>query len=193
MIFKNYAPFTNCISGINNTQVDDAQDMDIVMHMYNLIKYIDAYSKTSWSLWQNYREEPALDNNLSIIDFPANDNDNILFKFKQKITEQTENRKDAEIIVPLKHLTSFWRTLEIPLITCEITLQLKWSIDRFLVAAAANQVPEIKITDTKLYVPVATLSTQNNIKLDYNLKEQLIWINTYLKNEIKPKQIFRFF
>ena len=193
MIFKNYAPFTNCISGINNTQVDDAQDMDIVMHMYNLIKYIDAYSKTSWSLWQNYREEPALDNNLSIIDFPANDNDNILFKFKQKITEQTENRKDAEIIVPLKHLTSFWRTLEIPLITCEITLQLKWSIDCFLVAAAANQVPEIKITDIKLYVPVATLSTQNNIKLDYNLKEQLIWINTYLKNEIKPKQIFRFF
>ena len=193
MIFKNYAPFTNCISGINNTQVDDAQDMDIVMHMYNLIKYIDAYSKTSWSLWQNYREEPALDNNLSIIDFPANDNDNILFKFKQKITEQTENRKDAEIIVPLKHLTSFWRTLEIPLITCEITLQLKWSIDCFLVAVAANQVPEIKITDIKLYVPVATLSTQNNIKLDYNLKEQLIWINTYLKNEIKPKQIFRFF
>ena len=144
MIFKNYAPFTNCISGINNTQVDDAQDMDIVMHMYNLIKYIDAYSKTSWSLWQNYREEPALDNNLSIIDFPANDNDNILFKFKQKITEQTENRKDAEIIVPLKHLTSFWRTLEIPLITCEITLQLKWSIDCFLVAAAANQVQKLK-------------------------------------------------
>ena len=121
MIFKNYAPFTNCISGINNTQVDDAQDMDIVMQMYNLIKYIDTYSKTSWSLWQNYREEPALDNNLSIIDFPANDNDNILFKFKQKITEQTENRKDAEIIVPLKHLITFWRTLEIPLITCEIS------------------------------------------------------------------------
>ena len=121
MIFKNYAPFTNCISGINNTQVDDAQDMDIVMQMYNLIKYIDTHSKTSWSLWQNYREEPALDNNRSIIDFPANDNNNILFKFKQKITEQTENRKDAEIIVPLKHLITFWRTLEIPLITCEIS------------------------------------------------------------------------
>ena len=193
MIFKNYAPFTNCISGINNTQVDDAQDMDIVMQMYNLIKYIDTHSKTSWSLWQNYREEPALDNNRSIIDFPANDNNNILIKFKQKITEQTENKKDAEIMVPLKHLITFWRTLEIPLITCEISLQLKWSINRFLVDAAANQVPEIKVTDTKLYVPVVTLSTQNNIKLDYNLKEQLIWINIYLKNEIKPKQIFRFF
>ena len=67
------------------------------------------------------------------------------------------------------------------------------SINCFLVDAAANQVPEIKVTDTKLYVPVVTLSTQNNIKLDYNLKEQLIWINIYLKNEIKPKQIFRFF
>ena len=77
-------------------------------------------------------------------------------------------------MVRLKHLSSFCRTLEIPLITCEISLQLKWSIDCFLVAAAANQVLEIKITDTKLYVTVVTLSTQNNTKLDYNLKEQLI-------------------
>ena len=55
-IFKNCASFTNCVSEINNTQVDDAQDNDIVMPMYNLIEYSDAYSKTSRSLWQYYRD-----------------------------------------------------------------------------------------------------------------------------------------
>ena len=63
LLFKNCAPFTNCISKINNTQVDDVQDIDVVMSMYNLIEYSDIYSKTSGSLWQYYRDEPASDNN----------------------------------------------------------------------------------------------------------------------------------
>ena len=62
VILKNSAPFTNCISEINNTEVDDAQDIVIVMPMYNLIEFSDAYSKTSESLCQYYRDEPALDN-----------------------------------------------------------------------------------------------------------------------------------
>ena len=53
------------------------------MSMYNLIEYSDAYSKTSQSLWQYYRDEPALDNNDDIIDFPANNSNSILFKFKE--------------------------------------------------------------------------------------------------------------
>ena len=56
--FKNYAPFTDCISGINNTQIDNAKDIDIVMPMYNLIEYSDNHSKPSSSLWQYYRDEP---------------------------------------------------------------------------------------------------------------------------------------
>ena len=72
VIFKNCAPFTNYVSKINNTHVDDAKNIDIVMLMDNLIEYSDAYSKTSGSLWQYYRDEPALDNNNNIIDFPAN-------------------------------------------------------------------------------------------------------------------------
>ena len=67
--FKNWAPFTNCISEINNTQVNDAQDIDIVMSVYNLIEHSDVYSKISGSLWQCYRDKPALDNNNNIIDF----------------------------------------------------------------------------------------------------------------------------
>ena len=104
VIFKNCAPFTNCISQINNTQVDDAHNIDIVMPMYNLKKHSDAYSKTSGSLWQYHRDEPALENNSNIIDFPSSNNNSVSFNFKQKIARQTGNdgTKDVEIMVPLK-------------------------------------------------------------------------------------------
>ena len=97
--FKNCAPSTNCISEINNTQIDNAEDIDIVMPMYNLIEYSDNYAKTSGSLWQYYRDEP-------------NDNlaDSESFKFKIKITGNTPaagNEKDVQIAVPLKYLSSF--------------------------------------------------------------------------------------
>ena len=97
--FKNCAPFTNCICEINNTQIDNAKDIDIVMPMYNLIEYSDNYAKTSGSLWQYYRDEP-------------NDNlaDSESFKSKIKITGKTPaagNEKDVEIIVPLKYLSNF--------------------------------------------------------------------------------------
>ena len=75
VIFKNCATFTNCVIEINNTQVDNAQDNDIVMSMYNLIDYSDVYSKISGSLLQQYRDEPPLDNNIiDIIDFPTDNN-----------------------------------------------------------------------------------------------------------------------
>ena len=136
--------------------------------MYNLVEYINAYSKPSGSLWQQYRDESVLDNNNNIIDFPVNNNNSNLFKFKQQATWQTGNggAKDVEMKVPLKYLSNFQRTLEMPIYNCEISLHLKWSNDCFLVAdTAANQKPEFKITDIKLYVPVVTLSTQDNVKL----------------------------
>ena len=83
VIFKNCAPLTNCTSEINNTQVDDAQDINIVIPMYNLIEYSDVYSKTSESLRQYYRDEPSLTNKNNIIDFPVDNNNSILFKYKQ--------------------------------------------------------------------------------------------------------------
>ena len=61
--FKNCAPFTKCISGINNTDIDNAHDIDIVMPMYNLIEYSENYSKASGSLWQYYKDDP--NNNLT--------------------------------------------------------------------------------------------------------------------------------
>ena len=107
--FKNCAPFTNCISEINNTQVDNAKDIDIAMPMYNLIEYSDNFAKTSGSLWQYFKDQP-------------DDNDDMdeskSFKSKIKITGKTpddDNEKDVEIMAPLKYLSNFWRTLEMPL------------------------------------------------------------------------------
>ena len=87
--FKKCAPFINCISEINNTQVENAKDIDIVMPMYNLIEYSDNYAKTTGSLWQYFRDEP--DDDLE---------DSELFKSKIKITGKTpddDNEKDVEI------------------------------------------------------------------------------------------------
>ena len=170
VILKNCCPFTTCITEINNTQVDYAEDIDIdvVMLMYNSIEYSNAYSKTSGSLWQYCRDEPTRNNNGNIINFPADNNNSNSFKFKQQITGQTKNggTNNVEIMVSLKYPRNFWRTLEMPLINCEITLQLTCSKKRFLVAGtASNQVPKFKITGAKLYVPVVTLSIQENIEL----------------------------
>ena len=57
VVFKNYAPFTDCISEIKNAHIDKAKDIDVVTPMYNLIKYSNNYSKTSGSLWQYYRDD----------------------------------------------------------------------------------------------------------------------------------------
>ena len=120
------------------------------MPIYNLIEYSDSYSKTSGSLWQYYSDEPALDNSGN----NKNDNNNSAsFKFKQKITGQIGNssRKDVEIMVSLKYLSKFSRTLGMPLIDCEIRLQLKWPRNCVIVAGTANnQNPSFQITDTKL-------------------------------------------
>ena len=128
VIFKNCAPFNNCISEINNTQIDNTKDIDIVMPMYNLIEYSDNYAKTTGSLWQYCKDIPALNANDEITHFTEG-NLTDSFNFKVKITGRTGNgrTKDVEIIVPLKYLRNFWRTLEMPLINCEVNLILTWS------------------------------------------------------------------
>ena len=112
VVFKNCAPFTNCIRKVNNTQIDNDKHIDVIMPMYNLIEYSNNL-KPSGSLWQYYRDEIALANNGVIAEFSAAGN-SALFKFKQKMTGVTDNngRKNVEIIVKLKYLSSFWRTLE---------------------------------------------------------------------------------
>ena len=75
IIFKNFVPFTDCISEVNNAQVDNGKDINVVMSKYNLIKYSDIYLETSGSLWQYHSDEPALNNAGDIFVFPNNDDD----------------------------------------------------------------------------------------------------------------------
>ena len=166
VISKNCAPFTNCISEINNTQIDNAKDIDIVMPMYNLTEYSDNYAKTTGSLWQYCKDIPARDNN-NLIEGFTEGNRTDSFNFKVKFTDQTGNdgTKDVKIMVPLKYLRNFWRTLEMTLINCEVNLILTWSSTCALVSTnIPNQNARFTITNTKLYVPVVTLSTQENTK-----------------------------
>ena len=130
------------------------------MLMYNLIEYSDNFSKTFGSLWQYYKDEP-------------NDNltDSKSFKSKIKITGNTPadgNTKYVEIIVPLKYLSNFWRTLEMLLINCEVNFILTWSSTCVITNSTGGG--KFSMTDTKLYVPVVNLSTQDNAKLLQQLK-----------------------
>ena len=94
--------------------------------MYNLREYSDICSKTSGSLSQYYRDEPSLKNAGGITDFPANDNNIISFKSKEKMTQETDNNstKNVEIRVLLKYLSNFEGTVEMSFIDCEINLIL---------------------------------------------------------------------
>ena len=189
VIFKNCAPFTNCISEINNTQIDNAKDIDIVIPMYNLIEYSDNYAKTTGSLWQYCKDTPALNANDEITHFTEG-NLTDSFGFKVKITGRTGNggTKDVEIIVPLKYLSNFWRTLEIPLINCEVNLILTWSSTCVLISTdIPNQNATFAITDTKLYVPVVTLSTQENTKFFQQLKSGFKRVINWNKYLSKPE------
>ena len=193
VIFKNCAPFTNCISEINNIQIDNAKDIDIVMPMYNVIEYSDKYAKPTGSLWQYCKDIPARNVNDEIIIFDAN-NLTDSFKFKAKITGQTGNdgTKDVEIMVPLKYLSNFWRTLEMPLINCEVNLILTWTSTCVLISSGnQNQAARFAITDTKLYVPVVTLSTQENTKFLQQLKSGFKRVINWNKYLSKPELLAR--
>ena len=123
VLFKNCALFTDCISEVNNTQIDKAKDIDVVIPIYNLIEHSNNYSKTSGSLWQYCRDQPALTNAGALDNLPVN---SAWFKFEQKIAGSAgdDGTKAIKIIVLLKYLSNFWRTLQMPLINCEINLIL---------------------------------------------------------------------
>ena len=110
------------------------------MPMYNLIEYSDNYAKTTGRLWQYCKDIPVGDvNDDDIVIFDVN-NTTDSFKFKAKITGKTGNNgtKDVEIMVPLKYLSNFRRTVEMPLINCEVNLILTWSSTCVLIATSCK-------------------------------------------------------
>ena len=208
LILKNNAPFVSLITRINSELIEDADDLDIVMPMYNLLDYSKNYRKTIGSLYNYYRDELTNDGN----DNFANRNvvNSNTFKYKNKIIGNTYNvdvtilnpagagrianpnynankngKQEVKIAIPLKYLGNFWRALNIPLISCEVSLELKW--DKNCVTTSLEQrdigggnrdnAPTdatFNIDDCKLYVPVV-----DEIKLLTNLKSgfkrEIIW------------------
>ena len=190
VIFKNCTPFTNCISEINNTQIDNAKDIDIVMPMYNLIEYSDNYAKTAGSLWQYCKDIPARNNNNAIANFTrGNLSDSFIFKVKFRGQTGDNGTKDVEIMIPLKYLSNIWRTLEMTLFNCEVNLILTWWSSTCVIVStnAVNQGATFTITDTRLYVSVVTLSTQENTKLLQQLKSGVARVINWNKYLSKPE------
>ena len=197
LILKNNAPFFSFITRINGELIEDANDLDIVIPMYNLLEYSKNYRKTIGSLYNYYRDElsdDADDNNFDNIKV-VNSN---TFKYKNKITGNTYNvdagvagydvnkngKQEIELAIRLKYLGNFWRALNIPLISCEVSLELKWNKNGVITSLEERQVdagpPVVRdnsptgatlaINDCKLCIPVATLSQDDEIKLLTNLK-----------------------
>ena len=205
VIFKNNAPFVSCITRINGELIEDADDLDVVMPMYNLLEYSKNYRKTIGSLYNYYRDElndDADNNNFA--------NNNVVssntFNYKNKIIGNTYNvdstivpdaggaevanpdydannsgKKSIALAIPLKYLGNFWRVLNIPLISCEVSLELKWNKNCVITSqqigvnldggnTAAPTGATLTINDCKLYIPVVTLSKHDEIKLLTNLK-----------------------
>ena len=214
LILKNNAPFASCITRINGELIEDADDLDIVMSMYNLLDYSKNCSKTIGSLYNYYRDElsdDADDNNFDNIKV-VNSN---TFKYKNEITGNTydvdaripnpdgagqidnpvynvnkNGTQEVELAIPLKYLGNFWKALNIPLISCEVSLELKWEKNWVITSLEQRDIgggnrdnaptgATLTINDCKLYVPAVTLSKDDEIKLLTNLKSgfkrEIIW------------------
>ena len=183
MAFKNCAPFRTCDITINDDHVEKVEDLDIVMPMYNLLEYSDNYQDSTGSLYQFKRDKPP-DDNSNV----ANNTTSLVYKSKLIKGTDDNNVNNVKLVVPLKYVSNFFRSLELPLVNCKIDLELTWHKDCMISSAnaAAGQVVSFMITNTKLYVPIVTLSTKDNNNLTKQLsdgfKRSIYW-NQY---ESKP-------
>ena len=152
--------------------------------MYNLIEYSDN-SDSSGSLWQFKRDKQRKENNGSLYDVSADNSDNSssINSYKSNLIGTIPNggrKNGVKIAVPLKYLSNFWRSLEMSLINCKVKLSLTWNKSCILSSVADDLA--FAITDTKLYVPVVTLKTEENAKLSKLLSERFkrpIYWNEY--------------
>ena len=129
LFFKNNAPFINFISNIDGVKIDNAEDLDVVMPMYNLLVYSKNYKKTTGSLWNYYRDEPSSTIGANNITHSILNSESLDYKasfMENGVTLDNLTKNDVKVVVPLKHLSNFWRQLDIPLINCEVELILTW-------------------------------------------------------------------
>ena len=168
------------------------------MSMYNLLEYSDSYFKPSGSLWNYYRDEinDSANENNDGNNYSINNNKTTskYFEYMAKVIGRMPNDNnilDTEVVVPLKYLSNFWRSLNLPLNNCKMELDLKWtncvlseirrtptilanpSTNLLIATVEATQTTGaiFQINNAKLYVPVVTLSKNDNIKFLENIKQ----------------------
>ena len=170
--FNNCAPFSTCKTVINDVFLDEANHNYIAMPMYNLIGYSGNYSDTAGSLLQFKRDEVSANNaDLTIVDSES-------FKYKGALAGKTNNfadqkssLKDTKIVVPLKYLSNFWRSLEMLSINFKVHRELNW-IEGCILSSAGDSL-KFEITDTKLHFPIVTLSTKDSVNLTKKIKQRI--------------------
>ena len=161
LALKNCAPFTKCNLEINDEHVHTAENLDITMPMYNLIEYSDDYQDSSATLSQYKRNEPP--EAKAINDLTTDTSSSFKYKVSllgNPVLDGNITKRSVKVVVPLKYLSNFFRSLEMPLINCKIKLNLTWKKDCVLSNQAGAAV--FIINDTKIYVPVVTLSKEDN-------------------------------
>ena len=178
LALKNCAPFTKSNLEINDEHVDTAENLDIVMPMYNLIEYSD-----------NCQDSSATS---AVADLTANNSDSLKYKIKVlgNVTEVAGDaagvrRLNVKVVVPLKYLSNFFRSLEMPLINCKIKLNLTWKKECVLSTGAGEAV--FIINDTKLYIPVVTLLKEDN--KDFIEQQNKGFQRSIYWNEYKTKEL----
>ena len=187
LALENGAPFTKCNLEFNDEHVDTAENLDIVMPMYNLIEYSDNYQDLLATLYQYKRDEPPEAD--AVADLTANNSDSLKYKIKLlgNVTEVAGDaagvrRLNVKVVIPL---SNFFRSLEMPLINCKIKLNLTWK--KKCVLSTGDGEAVFIINDTKLYVPVVTLSKEDN--KDFIEQQNKGFQRSIYWNEYKTKEI----
>ena len=156
--------------------------------MYNLLKYSDNYADSSGNLYQLKRDEQNINADGNLINVTTRDSSS--FKYKSRFLGSPNASgvlRNAKIVVSIKYLSNFFRSLEMPLINCKIHLELSWNKD-CVMSITANTT--FQVTSTTLYVPIVALSTKDNVKLTKQLNEgfkRSVYWDEY-KSKIETKE-----
>ena len=186
LALKDCAPFTKCNLEINDEHVDTAEYLDITMTMYNLIEYSDNYQDSSATIYQYKRDEPPEDD--AVADLTVDNSSSFKDKvslLRNPVLDGNITKRSVKVVVPLKYLSNLFRSLEIPLINCTIKLNFSWKKECALSTDAGNAV--FIIIDTKMYVPVVTLSKEDN--KDFIEQQNKGFQRSIYWNEYKTKEI----
>ena len=185
LALKNCAPFTKCNTEINDEHVDTAENLDIVMPMYNLIEYSDNYQDSSATLYHYKRDEPPEGDPIPNL---AVDNSSS-FKYKVEllgdpVVANNIARRNKKVIVPLKYLSNFFISLEMPLINCKIKLNLTWKKNAYcqmmmvILSMIQNCMFQLLLCQKK----IIKILLNNKIK---DFKDLFIGMNIKQKNKLK--------